>query len=276
MREAIKEQCDRQRGALLRKEAANAQVVLLEKIVGDLLSQADFVDVLKAAGFPTMPRLVRQRLQRPLTQNCPASGKPDTGSEIVRCQQDKATCASDETSALAGQTLPMRTIRALGRMSPLRRAAVAKLMRAVDDITGDFAHALLAATPENMRTVVVRRQRFDDSRKRSFAKLEKLLTDLQGKNQTLSVAHNANLTYLAVCCSYVRGWAHCYDVLSWLHKRYPLYAASLERITRETDCAKQPKRTMKLPYARDRTADSPKKTGRKPRAHRDNVKTTGS
>ncbi|MFL9858076.1 hypothetical protein PQR72_20435 [Paraburkholderia madseniana] len=136
----------------------------------------------------------------------------------------------------------------------------------MDNLTGDFAHALLAATPEGMRATVARSQRIDNSRARSFARIEKRLMGLYTKNQMLSAGHNDNLRYLAVCASYVRGWTHNRHVLAWLRLHYPVHAASLEQIAEEADCAKEPKRAMKLPYARDRTPGATKEIRRRVRS----------
>lgn len=262
IRAAIKEECERQRAALARKEAANAQRMLLGSILGELLSQTDFVAVLKAAGFTTIPCLVRQHLQpqHPETRAVPA--RQDMGSDVVSSGHDRQiNTLAEAATILAAQNLPVRTIHALDRMSPLRRTVAASLMNSVGNVTGDFAHALLAATPEGMRTTVARSQRVDSRRTRSFATVEKRLVGLHTKNQILSGGHNDNLRYLAVCISYVRGWTHSDDVLDWLRLRYPNHAASLERIAQETDRANEPKRAMKLPYARDRTAGQAKESG---------------
>ncbi|MGF6900378.1 hypothetical protein [Paraburkholderia sp. GAS348] len=249
IREAIKEECERQRAALARKEAADAQITLLGSILGELLSQADFVAVLEVAGFTAIPRLVQQRLQPRFPETRAVPAKQDTGSDTTPYKQGNAVDASEDAAAIpAGQTLPARTIQALGRMVPVRRTAVANLMNAVDNLTGDFAHALLAATPEGMRVTVARSERVDSSRARSFARIEKRLMGLHAKNQMLSAGHNDNLRYLAVCASYVRGWTHNRHIVAWLRLHYPVHAASLEQIAQEADCAKEPKRAMKLPY----------------------------
>jgi hypothetical protein len=266
IREEIKDECERQRAALARKEAANAQITLLGSILGELLSQADFVAVLKVAGFTTIPCLIRQRLQPQFPETRAVPAKQDTGSNTAPYTQGNAVDTPEDAAAiLAGQTLPVRTIQALDRMSPLRRKAVANLMNAVDNVTGDFAHALLAATPDSMRTTVARSQRVDSRRTQSFATIEKRLLGLLRRNEILSAGHNGNLHYLAVCVSHVRGWTHNGHVLAWLRLHYPIHAASLKQIAEEADCAKQAKRPMKLPYACDRTAGPTKKISRRVR-----------
>ncbi|MGQ7934681.1 plasmid partitioning protein RepB C-terminal domain-containing protein [Paraburkholderia sp. D1E] len=252
--EEIKDEFERQRAALARKEVANAQIALLGSILGELLSQAEFVAVLKAAGFTTIPCLIRQRLQPQFPEARAVPARPVTESDIVSCRQDRQINTLEEAATiLAGKTLPVRAIQALDRMSPLRRIAVANLMNAVDNVKGDFAQALLAATPDGMRTHVARSQRVDSRRTQSFARIEKQLLAVHARNEILSAGHNDSLHYLAVCVSYIRGWTHNGDVLAWLRLRYPTYVVSFERIVEEADCANEPKRPMKLPYVRDRT-----------------------
>jgi hypothetical protein len=255
IQKAIRDECERQRAALAIKETADAQITLLASILGELLSQAEFVAVLKAAGFMAIPRIVQQRLQPQCRETCPITMSGNMNQGSIAFHQDRLTGAPEEAAAiLAGQTLPVRSVQALDRMSPVRRAVVASLMNAVNNVTGDFAHALLAGTPEGMRTTVVRSQRIDNSRVKRFARIEKRLLNLHTKNQMLSARHNGNLRYLAVCVSYIRGWIHNRQVLAWLRQHYPVPAASLEQITKDADCAREPGRAMKLPYARDRTA----------------------
>jgi hypothetical protein len=255
IRKAIREECERQRAALAIKEAADAQITLLVSILRELLSQGEFVVVLKAAGFTAIPRLVQQLLQSQCTETCPISVGGDVDQSSIGFLRDRLAAPPEDADAIfAGQTLPVRTLQALDRMSPLRRIVVASLMRALDNVTGDFAHALLAGTPEGMRTSVVRSQRIDNNRVKRFARIEKQLLDLLTKNQILSARHNGNLTYLAVCISYIRNWTRNREVLAWLRLHYSVHAASLEQMAREADCAKEPGRAMKLPYAPDRTA----------------------
>ncbi|WP_434108157.1 hypothetical protein [Paraburkholderia caffeinilytica] len=267
MREAIREECERQCASLAHKEAADAQIALLGSILGELLSQAAFIVVLNAAGFTAIPCLVRQRLQPRFPENCTVPANRGTDSDNAHCTQGTPIGAPEDASAiLAGQTLPVRTIRALDRMAPLRRAAVANLMGTLDNVTGDFAHALLAATPAGLRVVARRSQRVDRRRVQRFARLEKRLLAAHVKNQLLSAGHNDNLRYLAVCISFIRGWTSSDGILVWLRLRYPIQTASLERMVKEADCATEWKRAMKLPYARDRVAGPAKEVRRRARA----------
>lgn len=260
IRNAIKDECELQRVALLRTAGAEAQVTLLVNILRELLSRTDFVAVLTAAGFARIPSLVLQRLRGQSAGSRTVPSKPDARSGISPSQRDRQADVLDEIAALlTGKDLSVRTIQALSRMTPLRRLAVANVMSTADNFTGDFAHAFLAATPDGQRTVVTRAHASDDSRTRSFARIEKRLIGLQTKSRILSADHNDNLVYLAVCSSYVRSWIHSYDVLAWLRMRYPHHAASLERIAKEADGAKEPKRPMKLPYSRERTAGPARK-----------------
>ncbi|MFM0732863.1 hypothetical protein PQQ52_20515 [Paraburkholderia sediminicola] len=252
----IKRECELQRTALSRKEAADAEVRILDNILGELFFQAEFVALLKATGFAKMPHLVQQRLLKQACEDRAASDVPEGNTTGSGHRRGRPPDVTETTTTLAGETLSARTIQALSRMTTSRRIAVSNLMRAVDNYTGDFAHALLAATPEDHRAVVSRVRRCDRNRTRRFERIEKRLIGLQRKNHALSAGHNVNLLYLAVCGSYIRSWVQNYDVIAWLQVLYPLHAASLERIAREADDATEPKRAMKLPYARTKTVCS--------------------
>jgi hypothetical protein len=252
-REAIKEECGRQRAALSRKEAADSQMTLLTRILEDLLSQKEFITVLKAAGFIKIPRLVRQRLQMQPEECRAAPSGQNMASDTARCQQSRPTGDLAETAGLIQDKMhSARTIEALNRMTPTRRIAVANLMSAVDKNTGDFAYALLLATPEDQRTATAKAHRSNNGpTTRSFTRIERQLIDLQTKNQALSASYNDNLFYLALFSGHVRGWIHSRDVFAWLHSRYALHTASLLRMVQEADDAKQPRRRMKVPHMRD-------------------------
>ncbi|MCX4150772.1 MULTISPECIES: hypothetical protein [Paraburkholderia] len=262
LREEIKRECERQRVALLGKEAADVQVRLLGDILGELICQNEFVTLLRAAGFPNVPRPVHQQLR---TQACGIRADPIPAASSSDTDRRGSGVAKDMENAtiLTSEKLCARTLQALSRMTASRRLVVSSLMRAVDNYTGDFAHALLAATSEDQRATLLRPPRYDRDRTRSFARIEKRLIGFQQRNQVLSAGHNSNLIYLAVCCACVRSWMHCSDVVAWLDARYPRQAAALTLVATEANRAKEPKRPMKLPYTRDRIAGSERQTSGK-------------
>lgn len=57
----------------------------------------------------------------------------------------------EAAAMVAEQTLPARTAQALEKMSPARQVEAVSIMVRQDNLTGDFARALLAATPASMR-----------------------------------------------------------------------------------------------------------------------------
>jgi hypothetical protein len=213
IRQEIKGECDIQRTALSRKEEADARVRLLENILKDLLSQVEFIDLLKSTGFTKMPRLIHQRLSEQAGGNHGVSDVPRANTYVPSYGQSHIV---QTATGLIGKILSARTIQALNRMTAQRQVVASNLMAAVDNYSGDFAHALLAATPENSRATVERVRRCVGGRTRSFATLEKRLIGLLEQNHILSTAHNTNLLFLAVCGSCIRSWVRNCDVFAWL------------------------------------------------------------
>ncbi|MFM0742168.1 hypothetical protein PQQ51_33510 [Paraburkholderia xenovorans] len=251
MREAIQRECDRQRVAVLSKEAADARVRSLESILGDLTCQAQFVDLLRATGFGQILRLIYERLRKQ-ARKIGANATPLVVGTGLADRRVSAAINEKEPPVISdsGQFC-VRTRQALARMTTLRQIDVINLMCSSGNYAGDFAQALLAATSRDQRVVVPRELHYDQNRTRSFARVEKRLVRFHQRNQLLSVGYSENLIFLAVCCSYVRSLMQCHDVVVWLKSRYPLHAAALAQVATYADCAKEPKRSMKLPYIRN-------------------------
>ncbi|MFM0204694.1 hypothetical protein PQR53_33195 [Paraburkholderia fungorum] len=265
LRAALNDECKRQRDALSEMEAAAAQIATLDSLLTELLSRAGFVAVLKAAGVTTIPCLTQRSLleQRPVNRAIPAVSGTTSGR--TRGEHAKRIGVPDDGVALfARKMLPARTVQALARMAPSRRSAVIAVMKLVDNFTGDFACALLAATPAGERSCVVQTQRSDILRMRSFARSEKRLIGLHARSQVLCVSHADNLVGLAVCISFVRTWIRSPDVLAWLRVAHPHHLASLERIVGAADAAREPGRPMKLPFSPGRQSVAGKRTMKAP------------
>ncbi|CAE6820662.1 MULTISPECIES: plasmid partitioning protein RepB C-terminal domain-containing protein [Paraburkholderia] len=173
----------------------------------------------------------------------------------------------DDASALVVvQTLPKRTVAALGRMAPARQVATVRTMVAVDNLSGDFARALLAATPSNERADDARgRQSHPDCAGR-LARMERGLIRMQLEATELRSHYNDDLVHLALAASFVRGWMRNGLVAAWLQCHHPEFAAVLKGLVKAADFAVQPGRPMTLPYSTDANpAESRKsKQGRRP------------
>jgi hypothetical protein len=231
-------------------ETASAQLTILDDSLTELLSCARFVTVLKGAGFTTIPSLVRRCLPGYLLENQDIPTAPAAGWGTSSGGQDFHIDVPDEMDGrFANVMLPVRTVHALTRMGPSRRRSVIAMMKSVDNFTGDFAFALLAATPVDERSDVVQIRRTNIQRIRKFARIEKRLFRLQARIGILSANHADNLVHLVVCITFVRSWIRNPDVLAWLRVRYPRHAVVLERIVATADATKLPGRPMKLPYS---------------------------
>lgn len=152
-------------------------------------------------------------------------------------------------SGLTGYRLPERTVVALTRMVPSRQVAAANIMVRQNNVSGDFARALLAATPGCQRADDPRGRQSNRDRARLLAEMERGLVGMQETARDLAAGYHDDLFFLALIASFVRGWMEDDVVRDWLGSQYAGNAATLERIASASDCAKKAKRPMKLAYS---------------------------
>lgn len=150
---------------------------------------------------------------------------------------------------LAEYRLPDRTVAALTRMVPSRQLGVAELMVRGNNCSGDFARALLAATPASQRADDPRGRQSNCERARQLSGMEKGLVRMQVMAGSLKSAFDDDLYYLALAASFVRSWMGDDVVRTWLQAHYPGNAITLARLVSASEAATVPKRRMKLPYA---------------------------
>ncbi|WP_367117591.1 plasmid partitioning protein RepB C-terminal domain-containing protein [Paraburkholderia phenazinium] len=183
------------------------------------------------------------------------------------CERPPEICA-EAFALFVGETLPKRTVAALARMVPARQVTSARTMVAVDNLSGNFARALLAATPSSKRGDDARgRQSHPDSARR-LARMEQGLIQMQLEAAELRSHYDDDLFHLALAACYVRGWMRNEVVTTWLHSRHPESAAVLDRLAKAADFAIEPRRPMKLPYSPAASPAAPhkNKSGRRPTA----------
>ncbi|NPT67394.1 hypothetical protein GS910_24655 [Paraburkholderia sp. RL16-012-BIC-B] len=202
-----------------------------------------------------------------MTQARPARFIRRSNAARTECERPAELCA-EAFALVVGQTLPKRTIAALARMTPARQVITARTMVAVDNLSGDFARALLAATPSSERVDDARgRQSHPDFAGR-LARMEQGLVQMQVEAAELRSHYDDDLFHLAVAASYVRGWMRNKVVTTWLYSHHAEFAVVLDRLAKAADFAIEPRRPMRLPYS---PAASPAvsrkgKSGRRPTA----------
>ncbi|NYH24211.1 hypothetical protein GGD40_003690 [Paraburkholderia bryophila] len=119
----------------------------------------------------------------------------------------------------------------------------------MDNLSGDFARALLAATPANERTDDARgRQSHPDCANR-LGRMERELAQMQVEAAEKRSRYEADLVYLALTASFVRNWMNNEVIVSWLESHHPRCAIALARLASKSDFAIEAARPMKLPYA---------------------------
>lgn len=149
---------------------------------------------------------------------------------------------------VAGQMLPMRTVQALQRMVPARQLETVRIMVAQDNLSGDFARALLAATPANERLDDARGRQSHPDCVRRLARTVGRLVEVQKEAALLRARNDQNLLCLTLAAGWTRTWIHDEVVAAWLLSHHPKYAAVLRRIVDDADFAVEPQRHMKLAY----------------------------
>ncbi|RKF36723.1 plasmid partitioning protein RepB C-terminal domain-containing protein [Paraburkholderia fungorum] len=202
-----------------------------------------------------------------MTQARPARFIHRTNAAQAECERPPEICA-EAFALVVRQTLPKRTVAALARMTPARQVATARTMVAVDNLSGDFARALLAATPSSERADDARgRQSHPDCAGR-LARMEQGLVQIQLEAAELRSHYYDDLFHLALAASYVRGWMRNEVVTAWLYSHHQEFAIVLDRLAKTADFAIEAGRPMRLPYS---PAASPAisrkgKSGRRPPA----------
>ena len=159
-----------------------------------------------------------------------------------------ASLCAEAAEIVAGQTLPARTAHALESMSPAHQVRTVSLMLRQDNLTGDFARALLAATPADRR---VDNGHLCSSRPdctRALARIVTRLAAAQENAEVLRADHDANLLFLTLAAGWTRTWIRDDVIGQWLASRLPAHLAALKGIVNEADFAIAPRRHMKLPY----------------------------
>ena len=154
----------------------------------------------------------------------------------------------EAAAMVAEQRLPARTRQALEKMSPARQVEAVSMMVRQDNLTGDFARALLAATPASMRIDAAHGHVSHPDCVRRLGRITQRLTAAQQDAQCLRSRHDENLLLLTLAAGWARGWVRDAVIAQWLKARRPDYAAVLERLVQDADYAIVPGRRMKLAY----------------------------
>jgi hypothetical protein len=134
-------------------------------------------------------------------------------------------------------------------MVPSRQVAVASVMVRQNNCSGDFARALLAATPAGLRADDPRGRQSDRDGVRRLAAMERGLIRAQLAAQELAAGYYDDLFLLALTASFVGSWMRNDVVRLWLQSRYPGNAVTLGRMASRSECARHAQRPMKLAYA---------------------------
>ncbi|MDR6450496.1 UNVERIFIED_ORG: hypothetical protein ABIC54_000756 [Burkholderia sp. 1263] len=119
----------------------------------------------------------------------------------------------------------------------------------MDNLSGDFARALLAATRSSQRSDDARGRQSHPDYVDQLVRIERGLVQMQREAAELRLHHSDNLVHLVLAASVVRDWMTNEVVTTWLHSHYPKSAIVLASLAKAADFAVEPGRPMKLPYS---------------------------
>jgi hypothetical protein len=158
----------------------------LDSTFRHLLADENFVTLLRAENLARVPTALKNRIMGPSAasvEQCPA-----TGSVAASLVESKNLCA--------------KTVRILSRMNAARRDEVALLMLAAGCYTGDYAVALISATPLSLIVCPRARVRIPMNRSRQET-INKEITVLADGLHKLRGLSGSDLLTLQVSCRYI-------------------------------------------------------------------------
>ncbi|MDP9412526.1 MAG: ParB N-terminal domain-containing protein [Pseudomonadota bacterium] len=137
---------------------------------------------------------------------------------------------SDAVEILKNVSCPLIVFDTLRQMVPVRQIEAAELMLGQNNFTGQFAKALLAATPEKL--LVKARKKVSDSGAsvEQIARMERELAALQVQVKSVEENYGIDNLHLTVARGYVRSLLGNARVVRWLNQNRPEYLSELQTI----------------------------------------------
>lgn len=137
---------------------------------------------------------------------------------------------SDAVEVLKNVPCPLIVFDALRQMAPIRQIEAAELMVGQNNFTGQFAKALLAATPD--RLLVKNRRKVGDkgSSAEQIARMERELAGLQVQVKSVEENYGIDNLHLTVARGYVRALLGNARVVRWIGQNRPEYLDELQTI----------------------------------------------
>jgi hypothetical protein len=211
----------------------------LRKQVGELLRDANFLGILSDSGVEQLPRMLVSRIAY-ATHDGEPFRRLDIASPVLQSR-----CARAPGLPVPGR-LPDRTVASLARMNSFRQGKVLALMQRTGCFTGDFAIALLAATPAREladgESVIHRNSRFAANLTRYERRLEVALRVIE----VLAPDYPLMLVERTLQVAFGRHLLAIGPARDWLRQRAPLSLEVLQDAGVAAEPARRPRRHIRV------------------------------
>ncbi|OAJ60536.1 hypothetical protein A6V36_01695 [Paraburkholderia ginsengiterrae] len=247
MKSVMNQQCKavQLRAENMRRFAVQAE--LWPKLLLLLATDADFVHLLKDLGMTLIP----VRVLAAMAAYAGTAGNAGTSHRPITESPDAVTrepdgCGAQSVHQLGTRSLSVRTSKALKMMSGPRRDTAIDLMYSVGCYSGDFATALLAATPKSQLAEGVSLNAYAAPDVRTLVRTERRLGFALTAVRYHSPTHDFSLTETAIYRAYVRRLLSNAAICGWLDASRPELRSIISELTLPHKSRKQPRRPMKV------------------------------
>ncbi|MGF6572552.1 hypothetical protein SAMN05443245_4626 [Paraburkholderia fungorum] len=225
MQDVMRAQCIRT------KRTANAMTHVAEenrrlrRLLDDLLRDTGFISLLDEVGIKRIPSMLVSRIVHTTSEGGAVGGRQPVSTFDVPLQEQS------ESRFAAPDCLPERTTLCLCCMSNFRRRQVLELMRQTRCFTGDFALALLVASPAAELVTQSRSVRRDSDYVASLQRQERKLQKAVSIVGLLGPEYPLMLVERSLHLVLGRQLLSRASVRTWLATRSPEYFTSLMRLS---------------------------------------------
>lgn len=240
MQEVMRAQCIRA------QRTANAMTHVAEenwrlrRLLDELFRDTGFVSLLNEAGINRVPRMLVSRIVHAPTD----SGAFSAREPVSTC--DGPALKQSERGLEASRCLPERATHCLSCMSNFRRRQVLELMNRTCCFTGDFALALLVASPAAELITQNRTVRCDSHYVASLQRQERKLEKAVCIVGLLGPEHPFMLVERTLHLVLARQLISRASVRTWLATRSPEYLASLVQLGLSEGPTRASRRTIRV------------------------------
>ncbi|SDR51339.1 hypothetical protein SAMN05443245_6898 [Paraburkholderia fungorum] len=209
----------------------------LRRLLDDLLRDTGFISLLDEVGIKRIPSMLVSRIVHTTSEGGAVGGRQPVSTFDVPMQEQS------ESRFAAPDCLPERTTLCLSCMSNFRRRQVLELMRQTRCFTGDFALALLVASPAAELVNQSRSVRYDSDYVAGLQRQERKLQKAVSIVGLLRQEHPLMLVERTLHLVVGRQLLARAPVRTWLVRQSPEYLASIMQL----GAGKGPKRVSRRP-----------------------------